>query len=66
MTVYEKIDKVLREHENYKYATRSLDSLSGYIDWAWKFHKITPEQKDEVCDRICALYDRELTLMKRS
>ena len=66
MTVYEKIDKVLREHENYKYATRSLDSLSGYIDWAWKFRKITQEQKDEVCDRICALYDREIALIKRS
>ena len=66
MTVYEKIDKVLREHENYKYATRSLDNLSEYIDWAWKFRKITPEQKDEVCDRICALYDREIALMKRS
>ena len=64
MTVYEKIDKVLREHENYKYASRSLDSVADYIDWAHKWHKITEEQTTEVCDRICALYDRELSLMK--
>ena len=64
MTVYEKIDKVLREHENHKYSSRSLDSLADYIDWSWRWRKITPEQKDEVCDRICALFEEELTLMK--
>ena len=66
MTVYEKIDRALHDHENHRYATRSLDSIADYINWAWKFRKITPEQKDEVCDRVCALYDAQLAMMKRS
>ena len=24
----------------------------------------TEAEKDEVCDRVCALYDKELTIMK--
>ena len=33
---------------------------AGYIDWAWKWRKITEAEKDEVCDRICALFDGEI------
>lgn len=58
MTVYEKIDRVLKQHENYKYCERSLDSIADYISWAWKWRKITEAEKDEVCDRICALLKR--------
>lgn len=57
MTVYEKIDKALKPHEQGKYAGWSLDSIADYIDWAWKWRKITPAQKDEVCDRIIALFE---------
>ena len=59
MTVYEKIDKALKQHEKNGYYERSLDSIASYIDWAWKWRKITEKEKDEVCDRICLLFDRE-------
>lgn len=36
MTVYEKIDKCLRQYEDGKYTERSIDSICGYINWAWK------------------------------
>jgi len=59
MTVYEKIDKVLKQHEQRGYGERSLSSIADYIDWAWKWRKITEVQKDEVCDRIIALFEKE-------
>ena len=59
MTVYEKIDKALKQHENHKYYERSLESIADYIDWAWKWRKITEAEKDEVCDRICVLLEEE-------
>lgn len=59
MTVYQKIDKVLKQHERYGYAERSLSSLADYIDWAWKWRKISEKEKDEVCDRIIALFEKE-------
>ena len=58
MTTYEKIDRALRQHERGKYCERSLESIVDYIDWAWKWRKLTEEQKDEVCDRVCALYEK--------
>ena len=64
MTVYEKIDNALRPHEEHRYAPRSLDSIADYINWAWKFRKITAEQRDEVCDRICILFEEEIAIMK--
>lgn len=57
MTVYEKIDKALKQHEKYGYYERSLESICDYIDWAWKFRKITAKEKDEVCDRIIKLFE---------
>lgn len=60
MTVYQKIDKALKQHENHKYAERSLDSITNYIDWAWKWKKITREEMENAADRVCALYDAEL------
>lgn len=65
MTVYQKIDRVLKQHEKLKYCERSLDSIASYIDWAWKFRKITEAEKDEVCDRVCALYDEEIAILKK-
>ena len=60
MTVYQKIDKVLKQHENHKYAERSLDSIADYIAWAWKWRKITKEEMENAADRVCALYDAAL------
>ena len=60
MTVYEKIDRALRQHEKRGYAERSLDSLADYINWAWKWQKITREQMENAADRVCALYDAAL------
>ena len=65
MTVYQKIDTVLKQHEGHKYCERSLDSIASYIDWAWKFRKITEAEKDEVCDRVCAFYDEEIAILKK-
>ena len=60
MTVYEKIDRALRDHENHRYATRSLDSIADYIGWAWKWHKITRSEMENAADRVCVLYDAQL------
>ena len=60
MTVYEKIDKALKQHENYKYCVRSLESIASYIDCAWKWRKITREEMENAADRICKLFDDEL------
>ena len=59
MTVYQKIDKALKQHENYKYYERSLESIADYIDWAWKWKKITEKEKDDVVERICILYEKD-------
>ena len=64
MTVYQKIDRVLKQHENHKYAERSLESIANYIDWAWKWRKLSEKEKDEVCDRICVLFEEELQKLK--
>ena len=60
MTVYEKIDKALKQHEKHGYYERSLESIADYIDWAWKWRKITEAEKDEVCDRIYVLLERDM------
>lgn len=60
MTVYEKIDRAITQHEKLGHYERSLDSIADYINWAWKWKKITREQMENAADRVCALYDREL------
>lgn len=59
MTVYEKIDRALKQHEQHKYAERSMESISDYLDWAWKWRKITEEQKDKLVDRWLIIWDNE-------
>ena len=59
MTVYEKIDRALKQHEQHKYAERSSESIAAYLDWAWKWRKITEEQKNELVDRWLAIWDDE-------
>lgn len=60
MTVYEKIDCAITQHEKLGHYERSLDSIADYINWAWKWKKITREQMESAADRVCALYDKEL------
>ena len=60
MTKKEKIDKALKQHEKNGYYERSLDSIASYIDWAWKWRKITKAEMEETADRVCALYDAAL------
>ena len=62
MTVYQKIDKALSQHERNGYYERSLSSIADYIDWAYKFRKISEEEKNDVCIRIISLFEKELTL----
>lgn len=57
MTTYEKIDRWITQHENFKYCERTLDSVADYVAWAWKWKKITREQMESAADRVCALYD---------
>ena len=57
MTVYQKIDKFLSQHEKGKYTEKSLDDIADYIDWAWKWRKITREEMENAADRVCTLYD---------
>ena len=60
MTVYEKIDRWISQHENHKYSDRSLDSIADYIGWAWKWKKISKEEMESAADRVCKLFDAQL------
>lgn len=62
MTIYEKIDRAITQHEHGKYCERSLDSIADYIDWAWKWRKITQEEMENAADRIVALYESKVKL----
>ena len=62
---YKEIDKALKPYENYNsYPEKTIIWICDRIDWAWKWRKITEDQKNEVCDRICILFERDLTIMK--
>ena len=56
---YNKIDTWIKEHEDYKPVTQqSLSNIADYIDWAYRWKKITEEEKDIACDRMIALFER--------
>ena len=59
MTTYEKIDRWITQHENFKYTERTIDQIADYIDWAWKWRKISKEQMEETADRVCNLLEDE-------
>ena len=59
MTTYEKIDCWITQHENFKYTERTIDQIADYIDWAWKWRKISKEQMEETADRVCNLLEDE-------
>lgn len=50
---YKEINEALTRLEKGYYTTRSLDWCISHIDWAWKWRKITEQQKNELCDRVC-------------
>ena len=59
MTAFEKINKQLKRYEQGGYKEWSLDKIADYIDWAWKWKKITEKEKDDVVERICILYEKD-------
>ena len=63
MTVYDKIDKALYQHERNGYYERSLESIADYIDWAWKWRKISNEEKNNCVDRICKLFEEHKNVL---
>ena len=55
---YNEIDKALKSYEDCKpYHIHDIDWICNRIGWCWKFRHITPEQKDELCDRAIAVMD---------
>lgn len=57
---YNKINAAIREYEWYKpYKQYSIDWICSYIDWCWKWRKITEAQKDELCDRIIKVMEED-------
>lgn len=50
---YGEIDKALKPYEENKaWYEKSIHWITNRIDWCWKWKKITSEQKDELCDRV--------------
>lgn len=55
MTEYDRINRELSMHERGRGShTVGISWITDRIDWAWKFRKITSDQKDELCDRVIA------------
>ena len=55
MTPYEKINRYLTQHERGRRKERTLDDIAFYIDWAWKWHKITYNEMMESTNRVIRL-----------
>ena len=54
---YTKIDTVLKEYEEYKpYHDKTVDWAADYIDWCWKWRKITEAQMQELSERVVKIY----------
>lgn len=37
---------------------REMDRIADTICWLWKFRHITKEEKDEMCDKATAIFER--------
>lgn len=61
---YQKINDALNRLENGYYAIHDASWCASRIDWAWKFRKITREEKDELCDRTIALFESGMDVLK--
>lgn len=52
------INDAIKEYEDYHpYKQHSIDWICNRIDWCWKFRKITKEQMEQFCDRICEIME---------
>lgn len=56
---YIKIDTALRRLETYKYPIHTIEWCADRIDWAWRWRKITHEEMQELCDRVCNFLEQE-------
>ena len=62
MTVYERIDKALRAHEEHKITFRTLEGINDYCDWAEVYGKITKEEAEKLNERMTKLYQRKMRI----
>lgn len=56
--IYKELSKRIDHLERYTGSVHfetELYTISGKIDWAWKFRHITEQQMNELCDRIIKL-----------
>ena len=55
------INNALREYEDCEdyryYKQHSIDWICNRIDWCWKFRKITEQQMNQFCDRVCEIME---------
>ena len=58
---YAEIDKCLSRHEQGKFTTHSMEWCTDRVAWCWKWRKITKEQMNNLADRICNIYDNNLS-----
>ena len=56
---YKEIDEALKTYEEFKpWHTKDIDWICNRIDWCWKFHHITNEQRADFSERACKILDR--------
>ena len=55
------INKAIRQYEDCEdyrpYKQYSIDWICNRIDWCWKFRKITKQQMNQFCDRVCEIME---------
>jgi len=56
---YNKINEAVSRLERNKYPTHNSYWCANRITWAWKFRKITEEQKNELTERMVEVFKME-------
>ncbi len=60
MNYTKQLNKALADYEQFKPIKQySIDWICNRIDWCWQWRKITPEEKDDFCDRIIKIMEGE-------
>lgn len=49
---YFKLDKAIRDYEEFHYPEHKISWITNRISWAWKFRKISEKEKDSLIERI--------------
>lgn len=57
---YAQLNRWVSQYENYCFKEVSSDIITNKICWCWKFHKITREQMEELCDRMTKVFYDEV------